>query len=122
MATEFRLPQLTESIAAVKLSIWLKREGDVVKKGEPIAEVETDKTSVELEAPEDGVLTKIHVPAGSDKLAAGTVIATIGAAGEGGAAPAAVAGPPVVPTAVPQAAAPAAAPAPAAVTAADLAS
>ena len=81
MATEFRLPQLTESMATVKLSTWLKREGDTVKKGEPIAEVETDKTSVELEAPEDGVLVKIHVAAGSDKLAAGTVIATIGAAG-----------------------------------------
>ena len=116
MATEFRLPQLTESMATVKLSTWLKREGDAVKKGEPIAEVETDKTSVELEAPEDGVLTKIHVQAGSDKVASGTVIATIGAAGEGVATSAAAA--PVVPASVPQAAAPAAAPAPASVTAA----
>ena len=110
MATEFRLPQLTESMATVKLSTWLKREGDAVKKGEPIAEVETDKTSVELEAPEDGVLVKIHVPAGSDKVAAGTVLATIGAAGEGVAAPS----PEPVPQAAPPApvAAPAAAPAP----------
>ena len=84
MATEFRLPQLTESMATVKLSTWLKKEGDAVTKGDPIAEVETDKTSVELEAPESGILAKIHVPAGSDKVAAGTVIATIAAAGEAG--------------------------------------
>ncbi|MDO8795861.1 MAG: dihydrolipoamide acetyltransferase family protein [Vicinamibacterales bacterium] len=107
MATEFRLPQLTESMATVKLSTWLKREGDTVKKGEPIAEVETDKTSVELEAPEDGVLAKIHVPAGSDKVAAGTVIATIGAAGDAVAAPAAAQAPKVeAPKPAPQAAAP----------------
>ncbi len=118
MATEFRLPQLTESMATVKLSTWLKREGDAVKKGEPIAEVETDKTSVELEAPEDGVLVKIHVPAGSDKVAAGTVIATIGAAGDAVAAPAAAQAPtaaakPAAPAA-PQAVAPAPVAAPAA--------
>lgn len=105
MATEFRLPQLTESMATVKVSTWLKKEGDTVTKGEPIAEVETDKTSVELEAPESGVLVKIHVPAGSDKVAAGTVIATIGAAGD---APAPAASAPT-----PKAEAPKAAPAPA---------
>lgn len=113
MATEFRLPQLTESMATVKVSTWLKKEGDAVTKGEPIAEVETDKTSVELEAPETGVLVKIHVPAGSDKVAAGTVIATIGAAGDAPAA-SAPAAPAVAPVpAVPAAPAPVAAPAPA---------
>lgn len=83
---EFKLPQLTESMAAVKLSTWLKKEGDAVKKGEPIAEVETDKTNVEIEAPEAGVLQKIHVPAGGDPVQPGTVIATIGA-GDGASAP-----------------------------------
>ena len=79
---EFKLPQLTESMAAVKLASWLKKEGDTVKKGDPIAEVETDKTNVEIEAPEDGVIQKIHVQAGGDPIQPGTVIATIGA-GEG---------------------------------------
>src|SRR5687768_11377824 len=79
---EFKLPQLTESMAAVKLASWLKKEGDTVKKGDPIAEVETDKTNVEIEAPEDGVIQKIHVHAGGDPIQPGTVIATIGS-GEG---------------------------------------
>lgn len=130
MAIEFRLPQLTESMATVKVSTWLKKEGDAVTKGEPIAEVETDKTSVELEAPETGVLVKIHVPAGSDKVAAGTVIATIGAAGDAAATPApapaaapkpaaapppapAPPAPPVAAPVAPVAAAPVATPAPA---------
>lgn len=116
MATDFRLPQLTESMATVKVSTWLKKEGDTVKKGEPIAEVETDKTSVELEAPESGVLVKIHIPAGSDKVAAGTVIATIGAAGDApaAAAPAPAAKAPAPAPAVASAPVPApAAPAPA---------
>jgi pyruvate dehydrogenase E2 component (dihydrolipoamide acetyltransferase) len=111
MAPEFRLPQLTESMATVKVSTWLKKEGDTVTKGEPIAEVETDKTSVELEAPETGVLVKIHVPAGSDKVAAGTVIATIGAAGDAAATPSPAPPPPAPPA--PAAPAAAAAPAPA---------
>src|SRR5262245_55540260 len=79
LMAEFKLPQLTESNAAVKLASWLKKEGDAVTKGEPIAEVETDKTNVEIEAPESGVLQKIHVQAGGDPVTPGTVIATIGA-------------------------------------------
>jgi pyruvate dehydrogenase E2 component (dihydrolipoamide acetyltransferase) len=67
-------------MALVKLSSWLKREGDKVSKGEPIAEVETDKTNVELEAPESGVLQTIHVKAGGDPIKPGTLLATIGAA------------------------------------------
>jgi pyruvate dehydrogenase E2 component (dihydrolipoamide acetyltransferase) len=112
MATEFRLPQLTESMATVKVSTWLKKEGDAVTRGEPIAEVETDKTSVELEAPETGVLVKIHVPAGSDKVAAGTVIATIGAAGDASVAASASLPAAAVPAPAAAAPAPAAPPAP----------
>ena len=78
MAIEFRLPQLTESMASVKLSNWLKHEGDAVKQGEPIAEVETDKTTVELEAPDSGVLQKIHVAPGTEAIKPGTLLATIG--------------------------------------------
>lgn len=112
MATEFRLPQLTESAAAVKLSSWLKREGDTVKKGEPIAEVETDKTNVELEAPEAGVLVTIHVAAGGEGLKPGTLLCTIGEAGAAAAVPVAAVAPVAAPVPVaPAAAAPAAAPA-----------
>ena len=49
--TEFRLPQLADAVTSVTLSVWLKQEGDRVQAGEPIVEVETDKTNVELEAP-----------------------------------------------------------------------
>lgn len=104
MSIEFKLPQLTESMASVKLASWLKKEGDTVTKGEPIAEVETDKTNVEIEAPESGVLQTIHVKAGGDPIAPGTVIATIGA---GGGAAAKAAAPASVPKAeAPKAAAP----------------
>ncbi len=113
MATEFRLPQLTESAAAVKLSSWLKREGDTVRKGEPIAEVETDKTNVELEAPEAGVLVTIHVRAGSEGITPGTLLCTIGEAGSVAAGPVASAAPAVAPAPAAPAVVPPPAPAPA---------
>ncbi len=75
--TEFRLPQLADSVTAVKLSVWLKREGDWVQAGEPLVEVETDKTNVELEAPASGVVRTIHVAAGTEGLEAGVLLALI---------------------------------------------
>jgi pyruvate dehydrogenase E2 component (dihydrolipoyllysine-residue acetyltransferase) len=77
MAIDVVLPELGESITSAKVATWLKREGDRVLAGEPIAEVETDKTNVELEAPESGVLLKIHVQAGTEDVAVGTLLATI---------------------------------------------
>ena len=74
---EFRLPQLADSVTSVKLSVWLKREGDRVQAGEPIVEVETDKTNVELEAPASGVVRTIHVAAGTEGLEAGVLLALI---------------------------------------------
>ena len=81
---EVRLPELAEGMAAATLSAWLKKPGDPVAAGEPIAEVETDKTTVELEAPADGVLADIRVAAGAEAVAVGTVLALVrkGAAGE----------------------------------------
>ena len=76
-ATEFRLPQLADSVTSVTLSVWLKQEGERVQAGEPIAEVETDKTNVELEAPASGVVRTIHVAAGTDGLEAGVLLAVI---------------------------------------------
>lgn len=77
MPSEFRLPQLAESVTSATLAVWLKREGETVEAGEPIAEVETDKTTVELEAPATGVLQKIHVAAGTGELETGRLLAII---------------------------------------------
>ena len=83
--TEIRLPRLADSVASVRFGAWLKQEGDRVEAGEPIAEVETDKTTVELEAPAAGVLCDLRVAAGADGLEVGAVLARIAPAVGGGA-------------------------------------
>lgn len=75
--TEIRLPRLADAVASVRFGAWLKQEGDRVEAGEPIAEVETDKTTVELEAPAAGVLCDLRVAAGADGLEVGAVLARI---------------------------------------------
>jgi pyruvate dehydrogenase E2 component (dihydrolipoamide acetyltransferase) len=77
MPTEVRLPELGGEVTSAKLVSWLKQEGDAVTAGDIIAEVETDKTNVELEAPGSGVLEKIHVPVGQS-AAVGDLLAVIG--------------------------------------------
>ena len=79
MSTELRLPQLAETVTSAKLAAWLKQEGDSVEEGEPIVEVETDKTNVEIASPATGVIDTIHVEAGADGLETGTLLAVIGA-------------------------------------------
>ena len=79
--TEIRLPRLADSVASVRFGAWLKQEGDRVEAGEPIAEVETDKTTVELEAPAAGVLCDLRVAAGADGLEVGAVLARVAPAG-----------------------------------------
>ena len=83
--TEFRLPELADVVESVRLGVWLKQEGDRVESGEPIAEVETDKTNVELESPVTGIVQAIKVEAGTDGLEPGAVLALIAdeMAGEG---------------------------------------
>jgi pyruvate dehydrogenase E2 component (dihydrolipoamide acetyltransferase) len=76
MSIEVRLPQLAAEMTSVKVVGWLKKEGDAVVVGEVIAELETDKTNVELEAPGSGVLQKIHITAGGD-AAVGELLALI---------------------------------------------
>lgn len=88
--TEIRLPRLADSVASVRFGAWLKQEGDRVEAGEPIAEVETDKTTVELEAPAAGVLCDLRVAAGADGLEVGAVLARIAQAAGGGAGAASV--------------------------------
>ena len=74
---EVRLPELADAMASATLAAWLKKPGDPVTAGEPIAEVETDKTTVELEAPADGVLADIRVAAGTESVIVGTVLAVV---------------------------------------------
>ena len=90
MATEIQLPALSPTMKEGKILKWLKNEGDKVAAGDAIAEVETDKSNLEVEAYDDGVLLKIIVPAG-EVAQVGATIAFIGAKGE--AVPAAAAAP-----------------------------
>ena len=83
--TEIRLPRLADAVASVRFGAWLKQEGDRVEAGEPIAEVETDKTTVELEAPAAGVLCDLRVAAGADGLEVGAVLARVAPAAGAGA-------------------------------------
>ena len=81
MATNVILPALGMSQDTGKILQWLKHEGEQVAKGEPLAEIETDKATVEIEAPADGILARISAAAGDD-VPVGKVIATILASGE----------------------------------------
>ncbi len=81
MATEMILPVLGMAQDTGKIVQWLKAEGQPVKKGEPVVEVETDKATVELEAPADGVLANVTATEG-EEVPVGQVIATILAPGE----------------------------------------
>ncbi len=84
---EVTLPELAEAMTSATLTAWLKKPGDRMTAGEPIAEVETDKTTVELEAPTDGVLADIRVAAGAEAVAVGTVLALVRSALPSEAAP-----------------------------------
>lgn len=86
MATDVRMPRLSDNMEAGLIVRWMKAPGDPVAKGEPLAEVETDKADVELEASDSGVLREIIVPEGQS-AAVGAVIARLGQ-GDEAAAPA----------------------------------
>jgi pyruvate dehydrogenase E2 component (dihydrolipoamide acetyltransferase) len=75
------MPKLGLTMKTGKVGKWLKAEGDAVKKGDPLFEVETDKITNTVEAPEDGVLFQIVVPAGST-VPVGLVLGVIASAGE----------------------------------------
>ena len=78
-----QMPRLSDSMETGKILRWLKKEGEEVKKGEPLVEIESDKANIEVEAYASGKLSKIVVPEGGS-AAIGAVIAEIG---DGGAAP-----------------------------------
>ncbi len=88
MTTDVLVPVLGESVVEATVSSWLVKPGDPVKAGDILAELETDKVSLEIEAPADGVVQAILAEAGTD-VSIGDVIATI-AESDGGAAPAPV--------------------------------
>jgi pyruvate dehydrogenase E1 component beta subunit len=88
MAIELKMPALSPTMEQGNLARWLKAEGDTISAGDILAEIETDKATMEFEAVDDGVLTKIMVPAGSEDVAVGTVIALIAGEDEDAAAPA----------------------------------
>jgi pyruvate dehydrogenase E1 component beta subunit len=82
MATEVLMPALSPTMTEGKLAKWLKRPGDEVKSGDVIAEIETDKATMEVEAVDEGKLLKILVDEGTEGVPVNTVIAMLGAEGE----------------------------------------
>ena len=77
MPTEVLMPALSPTMEKGNLAKWLKREGDPVKSGDVIAEIETDKATMEVEAADEGTLGKILVPEGTADVAVNTPIAVI---------------------------------------------
>jgi len=82
MPTPILMPALSPTMEKGKLAKWLKAEGDEVRSGDVIAEIETDKATMEVEAVDEGRLGKIIVPEGTDDVAVNTPIAMILAEGE----------------------------------------
>jgi pyruvate dehydrogenase E1 component beta subunit len=82
MPTEVLMPALSPTMEKGNLARWLKKEGDPVKSGDVIAEIETDKATMEVEAVDEGTLGKILVPEGTADVAVNTPIAMILAEGE----------------------------------------
>ncbi|MDR6951039.1 pyruvate dehydrogenase E1 component beta subunit [Ancylobacter sp. 3268] len=89
MPTEILMPALSPTMEKGNLAKWIKKEGDTVKSGDVIAEIETDKATMEVEAVDEGTLGKILVPEGTQDVAVNTPIAVILADGEDASAAAA---------------------------------
>src|SRR6187401_1585392 len=109
MPIELKMPALSPTMEEGTLSRWLVKEGDTVSSGDILAEIETDKATMEFEAVDEGTIAKILVPEGTDEVKVGTVIALIAEEGEDASSVKA-------PAAAKETAAPAPAPAPAAPT------
>ncbi|MDX9862886.1 MAG: pyruvate dehydrogenase complex E1 component subunit beta [Rhodospirillales bacterium] len=82
MPTQVLMPALSPTMTDGKLAKWLKKEGDAVASGDILAEIETDKATMEMEAVDEGTLGKILVPEGSEGVAVNTPIAVILGEGE----------------------------------------
>ncbi len=109
MAIEIKMPALSPTMEEGTLAKWLVKEGDEVRSGDILAEIETDKATMEFEAVDEGTVGKLLVPAGTEGVKVGTVIAVLDGEGETAPAPApvvAAAPEPVATTAEPTGAAP----------------
>jgi pyruvate dehydrogenase E1 component beta subunit len=82
MAIELKMPALSPTMEEGTLAKWLVKEGDLVKSGDILAEIETDKATMEFEAVDEGVISSINVAEGTDGVKVGTVIALITSDGE----------------------------------------
>src|SRR5256714_11406410 len=82
MPTPILMPALSPTMEKGNLAKWVKKEGDAVKAGDVIAEIETDKATMEVEAVDEGTLGKILVPEGTADVAVNTPIAMILSEGE----------------------------------------
>ncbi len=82
MAIELKMPALSPTMEEGTLARWLVKEGDEVASGDILAEIETDKATMEFESIDEGVIGKILVPEGTENVKVGTVIAVIGGEGE----------------------------------------
>src|SRR6516165_6290053 len=82
MTTEVLMPALSPTMTEGKIARWLKSEGEAVRAGDVLAEIETDKATMEVEAIDEGVLAKIVIPEGTEHVAVNTPIAVIAENGE----------------------------------------
>jgi pyruvate dehydrogenase E2 component (dihydrolipoamide acetyltransferase) len=82
MPIEITMPALSPTMTEGNLAKWVKKEGDKIKAGEVIAEIETDKATMEVEAVDEGVLGKIVIPAGTEAVKVNAVIALLLEEGE----------------------------------------
>jgi pyruvate dehydrogenase E2 component (dihydrolipoamide acetyltransferase) len=117
MAIDVTMPALSPTMEVGTLAKWHVKPGDVVKSGDIIAEIETDKATMEVEAVDEGTVIEIAVPEGLENIPVGTVILRLAGEGEGSAPPPPVAAPAPAPAATPAPTAAPVAPAPATATA-----
>ena len=99
MPTNILMPALSPTMEKGNLAKWLKKEGDTIKSGDVIAEIETDKATMEVEAVDEGVLAKIVVPEGTADVPVNQLIGLIAAEGEDAKAVAGAAGQGAAPSA-----------------------
>ncbi len=109
MPTEILMPALSPTMEEGKLAKWLVEEGQTIKAGDVIAEIETDKATMEVEASDEGKVSKLLIPAGTEGVKVNTPIAVLDG---DGAAPAKTSGPPPSSSAKPSAPSPTVSPAP----------
>ena len=82
MSSQILMPALSPTMTEGKISKWLKKEGDAVRPGDLLAEIETDKAAMEVEASEEGIIAQILIAEGTEHVAVNTPIAVLAEEGE----------------------------------------